>query len=210
MSQNAIISCLSRRQPPTSDFAVNMGGGKGGSDFDPKGKSDAEIRRFCVAFMRELSKHIGADTDVPAGDIGVSGREIGYMFGKSSPSGTVSRACLPARGSAGASSIRTGMFSRCLLILQSDAEIRRRVSNPTEATGYGVIYDVSHMLEHAGGLLGRQARRHLWLRQRGTVRCPEGHRGGRHRRLAVRLAGCLDRRGGRQRRLHARGRARHR
>lgn len=60
---------------------LNMGGGKGGADFDPKGKSDAEIRRFCVAFMTELSKHIGADTDVPAGDIGVGGREIGYMFG---------------------------------------------------------------------------------------------------------------------------------
>ena len=58
-----------------------MGGGKGGADFDPKGKSDNEIRRFCRAFMTELSKHIGADTDVPAGDIGVSGREIGYMFG---------------------------------------------------------------------------------------------------------------------------------
>jgi glutamate dehydrogenase (NADP+) len=58
-----------------------MGGGKGGADFDPKGKSDNEIRRFCVAFMRELSRHIGADTDVPAGDIGTGGREIGYMFG---------------------------------------------------------------------------------------------------------------------------------
>ena len=58
-----------------------MGGGKGGADFDPKGKSDNEIRKFCVAFMRELNKHIGADTDVPAGDIGVSGREIGWLFG---------------------------------------------------------------------------------------------------------------------------------
>ena len=58
-----------------------MGGGKGGADFDPKGKSDNEIRKFCVAFMRELNKHIGADTDVPAGDIGVSPREIGWMFG---------------------------------------------------------------------------------------------------------------------------------
>lgn len=58
-----------------------MGGGKGGADFDPKGKSDNEIRRFCVAFMRELSRHIGADTDVPAGDIGTGGREIGFMFG---------------------------------------------------------------------------------------------------------------------------------
>ncbi|AKJ63839.1 NADP-specific glutamate dehydrogenase [Kiritimatiella glycovorans] len=58
-----------------------MGGGKGGSDFDPKGKSDREIMRFCQAFMRELFRHIGPDTDVPAGDIGVGGREIGYMFG---------------------------------------------------------------------------------------------------------------------------------
>ena len=59
-----------------------MGGGKGGSDFDPKGKSDAEVMRFCQAFMTELSKHIGPDTDVPAGDIGVGGREIGYLFGQ--------------------------------------------------------------------------------------------------------------------------------
>jgi glutamate dehydrogenase (NADP+) len=59
-----------------------MGGGKGGSDFDPKGKSDAEIMRFCQAFMTELCKYIGPDTDVPAGDIGVGGREIGYMFGQ--------------------------------------------------------------------------------------------------------------------------------
>ena len=58
-----------------------MGGGKGGADFDPKGKSDAEIRRFCEAFMRRLCQHIGAETDVPAGDIGVGGREVGYMFG---------------------------------------------------------------------------------------------------------------------------------
>lgn len=59
-----------------------MGGGKGGADFDPKGRSDNEIRKFCVAFMTELSRHIGADTDVPAGDINVSGREIGFLFGQ--------------------------------------------------------------------------------------------------------------------------------
>ncbi len=59
-----------------------MGGGKGGSDFDPKGKSDGEVMRFCQAFMTELAKHIGADTDVPAGDIGVGAREVGYMFGQ--------------------------------------------------------------------------------------------------------------------------------
>src|SRR3989339_241654 len=58
-----------------------MGGGKGGSDFDPKGKSDNEVMSFCQSFMRELFRHIGADTDVPAGDIGVGGREIGYMYG---------------------------------------------------------------------------------------------------------------------------------
>ena len=58
-----------------------MGGGKGGSDFDPKGKSDAEIMRFCQAFMAELFRHVGPETDVPAGDIGVGGREIGYLFG---------------------------------------------------------------------------------------------------------------------------------
>ena len=59
-----------------------IGGGKGGSDFDPKGKSDGEVMRFCQSFMTELSKHIGADTDVPAGDIGVGAREIGYMYGQ--------------------------------------------------------------------------------------------------------------------------------
>ncbi|MDP7572567.1 MAG: Glu/Leu/Phe/Val dehydrogenase dimerization domain-containing protein, partial [Myxococcota bacterium] len=59
-----------------------MGGGKGGSDFDPKGKSDAEVMRFCQSFMTELQRHIGANTDVPAGDIGVGGREIGYLFGQ--------------------------------------------------------------------------------------------------------------------------------
>ncbi|PLX18995.1 MAG: glutamate dehydrogenase, partial [Salinivirgaceae bacterium] len=58
-----------------------MGGGKGGSDFDPKGKSDNEVMRFTQSFMRELFRHIGANTDVPAGDIGVGGREIGYLFG---------------------------------------------------------------------------------------------------------------------------------
>ena len=59
-----------------------MGGGKGGSDFDPKGKSDHEVMRFCQSFMTELFRHIGPNTDVPAGDIGVGGREIGYMFGQ--------------------------------------------------------------------------------------------------------------------------------
>ena len=59
-----------------------MGGGKGGSDFNPKGKSDNEVMKFCQSFMTELQRHIGQDTDVPAGDIGVGGREIGFMFGQ--------------------------------------------------------------------------------------------------------------------------------
>ena len=66
----------------TKTTLVPMGGGKGGSDFNPKNKSDAEVLRFCQSFMTELSKYIGADTDVPAGDIGVGGREIGYLFGQ--------------------------------------------------------------------------------------------------------------------------------
>ncbi|KAL2269709.1 hypothetical protein VTJ83DRAFT_1893 [Remersonia thermophila] len=104
-----------------------MGGGKGGADFDPKGKSDAEIRRFCVAFMRELSRHIGADTDVPAGDIGVGGREIGYMFGTYRRDRNKFEGVLTGKGlDWGGSLIRP------------------------EATGYGLVYYVSHMLEHAG------------------------------------------------------------
>ncbi|KAK4212111.1 Glutamate/Leucine/Phenylalanine/Valine dehydrogenase-domain-containing protein [Rhypophila decipiens] len=106
---------------------LNMGGGKGGADFDPKGKSDAEIRRFCVAFMRELSKHIGADTDVPAGDIGVGGREIGFMFGAYRKIRNKFEGVLTGKGLAwGGSLIRP------------------------EATGYGLVYYVGHMLEHYG------------------------------------------------------------
>ncbi|KAL2191377.1 glutamate dehydrogenase [Thermothelomyces heterothallicus CBS 203.75] len=104
-----------------------MGGGKGGADFDPKGKSDAEIRRFCVAFMRELSRHIGADTDVPAGDIGVSGREIGYMFGAYRRQRNKFEGVLTGKGlDWGGSLIRP------------------------EATGYGLVYYVGHMIELAG------------------------------------------------------------
>ncbi|KAK0720520.1 dehydrogenase,NADP specific Glu [Lasiosphaeris hirsuta] len=104
-----------------------MGGGKGGADFDPKGKSDAEIRRFCVSFMRELAKHIGADTDVPAGDIGVGGREIGYMFGTYRSTRGKFEGVLTGKGlDWGGSLIRP------------------------EATGYGLIYYVGHMLEYAG------------------------------------------------------------
>lgn len=104
-----------------------MGGGKGGSDFDPKGKSDVEIMRFCQAFMTELSKHIGADTDVPAGDIGVGGREVGYMFGQYKRLRNEFTGVLTGKGiSFGGSLIRP------------------------EATGYGDVYFAQNMLATKG------------------------------------------------------------
>jgi glutamate dehydrogenase (NADP+) len=107
---------------------LQMGGGKGGADFDPKGKTDNEIRKFCVAFMRELNKHIGADTDVPAGDIGVSPREIGWMFGTYRAEKNKWEGVLTGKGLAwGGSLIRP------------------------EATGYGLVYYVEHMIKYASG-----------------------------------------------------------
>ncbi|KAL7962496.1 Glutamate/Leucine/Phenylalanine/Valine dehydrogenase domain-containing protein [Trichoderma compactum] len=106
---------------------LSMGGAKGGANFDPKGKSDNEIRRFCQAFMRELSRHIGADTDVPAGDIGVSGREIGYLFGAYRQVRNKFEGVLTGKGLSWAGSL-----------------IR------PEATGYGLIYYVETMLQYAG------------------------------------------------------------
>jgi len=105
-----------------------MGGAKGGADFDPKGKSDNEIRKFCASFMKELSKHIGADTDVPAGDIGVSGREIGYMFGTYRSIRNQWEGVLTGKGLAWG-----GSFLR------------------PEATGYGLVYYVDHMINYASG-----------------------------------------------------------
>ncbi|MBQ4358322.1 MAG: NADP-specific glutamate dehydrogenase [Paludibacteraceae bacterium] len=104
-----------------------MGGGKGGSDFDPKGKSDAEVMRFCQSFMTELSKHIGADTDVPAGDIGVGGREIGFLFGQYKRLRNEFTGVLTGKGLEwGGSLIRP------------------------EATGYGLVYFANEMLKAAG------------------------------------------------------------
>ncbi|KAJ6470270.1 NADP-specific glutamate dehydrogenase [Mycena vitilis] len=100
-----------------------MGGGKGGSDFDPKSKSDSEIRRFCTSFMAELFRHIGQDTDVPAGDIGTGGREIGFMFGAYKRLRNEYVGILTGKGKSwGGSFIRP------------------------EATGYGLIYFVEHMI----------------------------------------------------------------
>ncbi len=104
-----------------------MGGGKGGSDFDPSGKSDREIMAFCQSFMTELFRHIGADTDVPAGDIGTGAREIGYMFGQYKRLKNCYEGVLTGKGlSYGGSLIRP------------------------EATGYGAVYYTVKMLEHFG------------------------------------------------------------
>jgi glutamate dehydrogenase (NADP+) len=104
-----------------------MGGGKGGSDFDPKGKSDGEIMRFCQSFMTELSKHIGADCDVPAGDIGTGGREIGYMFGQYKRLRNEFTGVLTGKG------------------LTYGGSLAR-----TEATGYGLCYFTNEMLQANG------------------------------------------------------------
>lgn len=104
-----------------------MGGGKGGSDFDPKGKSDAEVMRFCQSFMTELCKHVGADTDVPAGDIGTGAREIGYMFGQYKRICNVWEGVLTGKG------------------LSYGGSLAR-----TEATGYGLIYFVQEYLKGKG------------------------------------------------------------
>ncbi len=104
-----------------------MGGGKGGSDFNPKGKSDNEVMRFCQSFMTELAKHIGADTDVPAGDIGVGAREVGYLFGQYKRLRNEFVGVLTGKGRPfGGSLIRP------------------------EATGYGTVYFAQYMLEKLG------------------------------------------------------------
>ena len=105
-----------------------MGGAKGGSDFDPKGKSDAEIMRFCQSFMTELYKYVGPDVDVPAGDIGVGGREVGYLFGAwRRLTGSFANGVITGKGiSFGGSLIRP------------------------EATGYGAVYYARRVLEHFG------------------------------------------------------------
>ncbi len=104
-----------------------MGGGKGGSNFNPKGKSDAEVMRFCQSFMTELYRHIGPDTDVPAGDIGVGGREIGYMFGQ-----------------------YKRITNRWEGVLTGKAVEYGGSKMRPEATGYGAVYFLQNMLKHQG------------------------------------------------------------
>ena len=108
-----------------------IGGGKGGSDFDPKGKSDGEVMRFCQSFMAELCKHIGPDTDVPAGDIGVGGREIGYMYGY-----------YKKLRNANHQGVFTGKG------LTYGGSLTR-----TEATGYGLVYFTEEMMKANNCLL---------------------------------------------------------
>ena len=110
-----------------------IGGGKGGSNFDPKGKSDREVMAFCQSFMTELCKHIGADTDVPAGDIGVGGREIGYLYGQYKRIRNLSEGVLTGKGlTYGGSLIRT------------------------QATGYGVVYILNELMQaHDDSLNGK-------------------------------------------------------
>jgi glutamate dehydrogenase (NADP+) len=112
-----------------------MGGGKGGSDFDPKGKTDNEVMRFCQSFMTELSKHIGAEWDVPAGDIGVGGREIGFMYGQYKRQQNEFVGVLTGKGQEyGGSLIRP------------------------EATGYGTLYFAEEMMQaNSDGLKGKTA-----------------------------------------------------
>ncbi len=107
--------------------SLPIGGGKGGSDFDPKGKSDREVMAFCQSFMTELYRHIGKDTDVPAGDIGVGGREIGYLFGQYKRITGLYEGVLTGKG------------------LTYGGSLAR-----TEATGYGLIYILEEMLRHKG------------------------------------------------------------
>ncbi len=104
-----------------------IGGGKGGADFDPTGKSDGEIMRFCQSFMTELYRHIGAETDVPAGDLGVGAREIGYMFGQYKRLKNVYEGVLTGKG------LSYG-----------------GLSGRTEATGYGIVFYAREMLKHFG------------------------------------------------------------
>jgi glutamate dehydrogenase (NADP+) len=109
---------------------LHMGGGKGGSDFNPKGRSDGEVMRFCQSFMSELSRHIGPNTDVPAGDIGVGAREIGYLFGMYKKLRNEFTGVLTGKSLAwGGSLIRP------------------------EATGYGVVFFAAEMLDHVGDTL---------------------------------------------------------
>ena len=134
LSNQSILKFLGFEQIfKNSLTGLPIGGGKGGSNFDPKGKSDREVMAFCQSFMTELCKYIGADTDVPAGDIGVGGREIGYLYGQYKRIRNLSEGVLTGKGlSFGGSLIRT------------------------QATGYGVVYILNELMNaHNDSLEGK-------------------------------------------------------
>jgi glutamate dehydrogenase (NADP+) len=160
-----------------------IGGGKGGSDFDPKGRSDAEIMRFCQSFMTELYRHIGEYTDVPAGDIGVGGRELGYLFGQYKR--------ITNRYEAG---VLTGKG-----VAWGGSQVR------TEATGYGTVFfaqrDAQDRGETLRGQAGRRLRRRAMSRSMPSRRCTNS--AARRRGVGLRR---LCRRRGRHRPRTAQGR----
>ena len=123
-----------------------MGGGKGGSDFDPKGKSDSEVMFFCQSFMKELYRHIGQFTDVPAGDIGVGGREIGFLFGEYKRISNEFTGVLTGKGLKwGGSLVRP------------------------EATGYGAVYFAEEMLKTRNDSLKGKKLCSLRIRERSSI-----------------------------------------
>ncbi len=147
-----------------------MGGGKGGCDFDPKGKSDNEVMRFCQAFMTELQRHIGPDTDVPAGDIGVGAREIGYLFGQYKRIRNEFNGVLTGKG------------------LSYGGSLAR-----TEATGYGLCYFAEEMLKAAGKsfqgqsvVISGSGNVAIYANQKATAAGRQGHRHERFQRLYCR------------------------
>jgi glutamate dehydrogenase (NADP+) len=163
---------------------LNMGGGKGGADFDPKGKSENEIRKFCCAFMAELGKHIGQFIDVPAGDIGVGGREVGFMFGQYKKQTKLWEGILTGKG----------------------ADFGGSLIRP-EATGYGLIYVSGTMIQRVqmlifpvclahdqichrrqGVICGKEGG-YLWIRECGPIRRPQSHRARSYRGIAQRQQG---------------------
>ncbi len=141
-----------------------MGGGKGGSDFDPKGRSAGEVMRFCQAYMSELFRHIGSDTDVPAGDIGVGGREVGFMAGMMKKLSNRADCVFTGKGlSFGGSLIRP------------------------EATGYGTVYFAEEMLKRVRPLARWSAGFRVGLRKRGAICGRKSNGAGRqsHHRIGL-------------------------
>ena len=145
-----------------------IGGGKGGADFEPKGRSDREVMRFCQSFMTELYRHIGAQTDVPAGDIGVGGREIGYLFGQYKR--------ITNRYEAG---VLTGKG-----LSYGGAQVRR------EATGYGAVFFADEMLKQTGDSVSGSLCDPRRAGHPAGATVPVGYGGGMHVAVEAATEGC--------------------